>query len=262
MMQTCCRRTFTRPLKFARASSSHDDHHAVDYQYLEKPAIKPEDFTLFGQYKSFDAVPELQSANLIKAHGDLVAPRNKPDVCWSEQVISSPSVLACLAELFSSEFRFMRHSVPTLKALYKQQHAAFTYVRTPQLQAEGISQVTIDLLEEMYNIRANISDFQVTQALKTCGMLRERERTWLPPLRAWWRAYKGEPLAENPNQIDTGINANNWYRNPAIRGITNNYRRASHKTMLSRVTQELRMENQVRESEYSRLVRVLSGLTS
>jgi hypothetical protein len=216
----------------------------VDYQYLEKPAMKPEDFTLYGNYKSFESVPELQSANIIKAYGDLQAAKNKPDVCWSEQVLSSASVLACMSELFSSEFRFMRHSVPTLKALYKQQHAAFTYVRTAQLQAEGISQVTIDLLEEMYNIRANISDYQVKHALKACGMLREKEKTWLPPLGAWWRSYKGLPIVENPNEIDTGINANNWYRSPLIKGITNNYRRATHKTMLSRLTQDLRIDNQ------------------
>jgi hypothetical protein len=172
-----CRGTNTRSIKsFSRAYSyaaddHHDDHHhhAVSYQHLEKPAITPETFRPLGEYKSFESVPALQKEALLRNHGNLIAEKNHPNKCWSEQVINSPSVLECFAELFGTEFKFWKHTPRLLSATYRLQLRLFREVKVPQLQAEGISQVTIDLLHEMYILRANVPKTEISRVIQGLG---------------------------------------------------------------------------------------------
>lgn len=149
----------------AHGHDHHDHHHHVSYQHLHRPAITPDTFQLFS--KSEEQIPELKKETLMQNHGHLVAKGARPEVCWSQQIFQSPAVLNCISELFGTEFWFDKHDSATLLPAYQVQLRCFEEIKVPELQAEGISQVTIDLLHEIYIARAHLCESEIDNQFGT-----------------------------------------------------------------------------------------------
>jgi len=89
--------------------------------------------------------------------------------------LSSPAVLQAIAEINSTEFSIGKLDAKTLKAKYQEQLSNFEAVRRPALEREGQPAVVIDQLREIYTVRANVSMWELEQAVKELGFLDGKE---------------------------------------------------------------------------------------
>lgn len=103
----------------------------------------------------------------LKWFGHLLEPSSRPDSSWSLEAVTNPSILACIAELSSSEWQFSLSELTTdnLLDLYKRQHDEFVNTKKSKLESEGVSTVITNQLADFYLVRANLPKSEVKDAI-------------------------------------------------------------------------------------------------
>lgn len=110
------------------------------------------------------------SAQSIQAnHGHLRGAEYFPEADWTEQILSNPQVLECIADFASTEYRVPTADLNarTLKALYREQYVDFVTNRAPAMAKAGVSKVILYKLREIYKVRTMVTDHEIHQALVT-----------------------------------------------------------------------------------------------
>jgi len=108
-----------------------------------------------------------------KNFGFLQDAKNKPISGHSiaSGVVTSKAVLEAIAEINGTEFHFSKLDAKTLKAKYAEQLNNFETARRSALEREGQPEVVIQTLRDLYTVRANVSLWEIDQAIRDLGFL-------------------------------------------------------------------------------------------
>jgi len=162
------------------ASKKEADHH---HDHHPKKPIKEELDVNSPQY-------------LKKYFGFLLEPANKPETVWPHVLFNNSLVLEAIAEINACEFKISPLNAKTLKAAYNEQLGNFVNVRKSALQAAGVSEVIIKVLEQIYEFRANVPQWELERTIKIFGFLgtRPNYRITRGDLEEYplWRLAKGQ----------------------------------------------------------------------
>lgn len=166
--------------------------------------------------------PSLSNEYIEKNFGFLKDPKNKPlpGQTIASGAFNSPAFLQAIAEINSTEFGFTKLDAKALKAKYQEQLENFESVRVPALEKEGQPAVVIEKLRELYTVRANVSLWEVEQAVRDVGFMRGRN-----DLRVTKRALESFPVWKvltmvAPINADLYRGAGAKMRTPAISKFT------------------------------------------
>jgi len=151
----------------------------------ERPLITPANFA---PIPAIDLnVTELQDQWWEENFGHLTKPEYKPDADWTKQFVQSRTVQECFAEFNGTEFH---HELKTsvLIPIYKKQYEHFDEVTAPRLADEGVSQIIIEFLRDVYHTRAHIDPWEVDATIAKFG--RHKNFRVTTGHSSWWAEWK------------------------------------------------------------------------
>ncbi len=151
---------------FAYGGDAGHHHVATDLSHLERPVFSSDDLVAFLKPEDLAAQEKLLQQGCQSVTS---TPFNKSP---SEEILSNPLILECLADFASAEYTLPeKHTSADLKALYEQQLENFKETGAPALVQDGVHPIIIQKLLEVYQVRARTPLDQIDTVWQTIGVI-------------------------------------------------------------------------------------------